>query len=245
MTRWPIGFVALFVLSLAAGRAPNVIGAQPAKRGAINGHIALGGTPPGNPIIRMGMDPMCANLNAGRRVIQETVAANRDGSLANVFVRLEGSFPASAVPATPVVIDQRACVYVPRVIGARVGQILQVRNSDELLHDVHSFSARGNTFNVGQPKAGIAYQFRLKDEEIMLRITCDVHKWMTAFVGVVNHPYFATSGVAGTYAIDNVPAGTYKIQAWHERYGVIAKTVRVKEGSTTTADFAYTGLEKP
>ena len=79
----------------------------------------------------------------------------------------------------------------------------------------------------------------------MLHITCDVHKWMTAFVGVVNHPYFATSGPAGTYVIDNVPAGTYKIQTWHERYGVLTKTVRVKEGSTTTADFAYTGLEKP
>ena len=245
MTRWPIGFVALFVLSLAAGRAPNVVGAQPAKRGAIKGHIALGGTPPGNPIIRMGMDPMCANLNAGRRVVQETVAASRDGSLANVFVKLEGSFPASAVPTTPAVIDQRACVYVPRVMGARVGQILQVRNSDELLHDVHSLSVRGNTFNVGQPKSGMAYQFRLKDEEIMLRVTCDVHKWMTAFVGVVNHPYFGTSGPTGTYAIDNVPAGTYKIQAWHERYGVLTQTVRVKEGSTSTADFAYTGLAKP
>ena len=79
----------------------------------------------------------------------------------------------------------------------------------------------------------------------MLRIACDVHKWMTAFVGVVNHPYFATSGAAGTYAIDNVPAGTYKIQTWHERYGVLTKMVSVKPGSTTTADFAYTGLEKP
>jgi hypothetical protein len=245
MKPWQIGVVGLFVLSLAARHAPSVIGAQPAKRGAIKGHIALGGTLPGNPIIRMGMDPMCANLNAGRRVIQEAVAASRDGSLANVFVKLEGSFPASAVPTTPVVIDQRACVYIPRVIGARVGQILQVRNSDELLHDVHSLSTRGNTFNVGQPKSGMAYQFRLKDEEIMLRVTCDVHKWMTAFVGVVNHPYFATSGATGTYAIDNVPVGTYKIQTWHERYGVLTTTVRVKEGSTSTADFAYTGLEKP
>ena len=245
MKRWQIGVVGLFVLSLAAGRAPNVVGAQPPRRGAIKGHITLGGTLPGNPIIRMGMDPMCANLNAGRRVVQETVAASRDGSLANVFVKLDGSFPPSPVPTTPVVIDQRACVYVPRVIGARVGQILQVRNSDELLHDVHSLSARGNTFNVGQPKSGMTYQFRLKDEEIMLRIACDVHKWMTAFVGVVNHPYFATSGPAGTYAIDNVPAGTYRIQTWHERYGVLTNTVRVKEGSTSTADFAYTGLEKP
>ena len=105
MTRWQVG-LGLVVLSLAAS-APHVVGAQAPRRGTIKGHITLGGTLPGNPVIRMGMDPMCANLNAGRRVVQETVAVGRDGSLANVFVKLDGSFPASPVPPTPVVIDQR------------------------------------------------------------------------------------------------------------------------------------------
>ena len=136
-------------------------------------------------------------------------------------------------------IDQRACVYVPRVVGARVGQTLQVRNSDELLHNVHGVSAQGNDFNVSQPKAGIVRQLPLKNAEIMLRVTCDVHRWMTAFVGVVNHPYFATTGGAGTFTISNVPAGTYTIQAWHEQFGVVTQTVRVTAGSTSTVDFAY------
>lgn len=241
------GYIGLLGLLLAtiAGGDTNLSAAQAAKRGAIKGHIKLNGKLPGNPIIRMGMDPMCAKLNAGKRPVQEAVVAAADGSLANVFVRLQGSFPPSPVPSDPVTIDQRACIYIPRVVGARVGQLLQVRNSDELHHNVHGLSARGNGFNVSQPKSGMVQEFRLKQEEIMLRVTCDVHRWMTSFVGVVTHPYFATSGTVGTYAIDNVPAGTYTIQTWHERYGPLSQTVRVTPGLTTTVDFAYTGSEKP
>ena len=158
-------------------------------------------------------------LNAGKRPVQEIVAATADGSLANVFVSLQGSFPAIPVPAEPVTIDQRACMYVPRVVGARVGQTVQVRNSDELLHNVHGVSAHGNGFNISQPKAGIVQQLPLKTPEIMLRVTCDVHRWMTAFVGVVSHPYFATTGVAGTYTIDNVPAG-------HPHHSSVARALR-------------------
>ena len=231
--------IALLLAVAAAGGDANVTGAQTPKRGAIKGHIRLNGKLPGNPVIRMGMDPMCAKLNAGKRPVQEIVAATADGSLAYVFVSLQGSFPASPVPAEPVTIDQRACIYVPRVVGARVGQTLEVRNSDELLHNVHGVSTGGNRFNVSQPKAGIAHQVLLRNAEIMVPITCDVHRWMTAFVGVVNHPYFATSGVAGTYSMGNVPAGSYTIQAWHERFGVVTQKVRVTAGATTTADFSY------
>ncbi len=122
---------------------------------------------------------------------------------------------------------------------------MQVRNSDELLHNVHGTSTHGNAFNFGQPKAGIVQELRLKDPEIMLRVTCDVHRWMTAFVGVVNHPYFATSGVGGTFTIANVPAGTHTIQAWHELFGVVTQTVRVTEGSTSTVEFAYSAGSGP
>src|SRR5215468_3040872 len=88
--------------------------------GTIKGHVHLTGKLPGNPIIRMGMDPKCSQMNTGQRVIQEYVAASIDGSLANVFVRLQGNFPQTPVPAQPVVIDQTKCVYAPRVIGVRV-----------------------------------------------------------------------------------------------------------------------------
>jgi len=209
------------------------------KGGTITGRIAVKGKVPGNQVIRMGMDPMCAQLNAGKRPVQEVVSAGADGSLANVFVSLQGSFPAAPPPAQPVTIDQRGCMYVPRVVGAQVGQTVQVRNSDEVLHNVHGNSTHGNAFNFSQPKAGVVQELHLKDPEIMLRVACDVHRWMTAFVGVVNHPYFATSGAGGTFMIANVPAGTHTIQAWHELFGVVTQTVKVTEGATTTVDFGY------
>ena len=209
--------------------------------GTITGHVAIKGKVPGNAVIRMGMDPMCAKFNAGKNTVQEVVSASADGSLANVFVSLQGSFPATPVPETPLTIDQRGCVYFPRVTGARVGQTVLVRNSDEVLHNVHSNSAHGNAFNFSQPKAGIIQEVHLKEPEIMLRVACDVHRWMTAFVGVVNHPYFATSGAGGTFTIPNVPPGSYTIQSWHELFGAQTQTVRVTEGATTKLEFTYAG----
>ena len=217
--------------------------AQTAGVGSIRGHVRLTGKVPGNLIIRMAADPLCASMNRGKRVVQETVAATADGSLANVFVRLEGSFPKAPVPSEAVTIDQKGCVYEPRMVGVLVGQTLQVRNSDELLHNVHGLSRRGNGFNVSEPKAGMVQQFRVKDEEVMVRLKCDVHSWMAAFIGVVTNPFFSVSDRMGTFVIDKVPAGTYSIQAWHERYGPLVQTVRVRAGAASSIDLSYTGNE--
>jgi plastocyanin len=136
----------------------------------------------------MTRDPMCARITAGKRVVQETVLAALDGSMANVFVHLTGSFPEAPVPTEPVTIDQRGCIYTPRVVGVRVGQVLQVRNSDNLLHNVHALSGRGQGFNVGQPLAGMVNKFPLK-QETMLKLSCGVHvdagvsAWCTLFHG--------------------------------------------------------------
>jgi hypothetical protein len=233
--------VALAGVSVLVGRL-EAGGAQ-GGRGTIKGHVKLTGKLPGNPVIRMAADPMCARMNAGKRVIQMIVAASIDGSLANTFVHLEGTFPQTPVPSTPVTIDQSGCVYSPRVVGVRIGQVLQLKNSDALLHNVHGISAHDNTFNVGQPMAGMVFQYKPKAEDIMLRLKCDIHSWMYAYAGVVPHPYFAVSDDKGTFQIDNVPAGTHKILTWHERYGALTQTVKVTAGATATVEFAYTGSE--
>ena len=207
--------------------------------GTIKGHVRLSGKLPGNPVVRMGVDPKCSQLNAGKRVVDERVAAALDGSLANVFVKLDGTFPSTPVPKAPVLIEQRACVYAPRVIGLRVGQTLQIKNSDTLLHNVHSSSARNPSFNIGQPSTGLVFEYRPKAEETMMKIGCDMHRWMTAFVGVVSHPYFAVSGRGGVFTIDNVPPGIFTIRAWHEVYGLTSRKIVVKPGVITTAEFTY------
>src|SRR5437016_9128181 len=133
-----------------------------ANTGTIKGHVRLTGKLPGNPFIRMGMDPMCSRMNAGKQIVQEYVAAAIDGSLANVFVRLQGNFPQTPVSTQPVLIDQAGCVYTPRVSGARVGQTVQIKNSDNFMHNVHGYSGKDNSFNQGQPRAGIVYEFKPK-----------------------------------------------------------------------------------
>src|SRR5262245_48148891 len=185
---------ACVIAVLLGGGVPAHAGGESAARGTIRGHVRLTGDIPGNPVIRMRRDPMCAKATAGKQVVQETVVANLKGDLANVFVKVVGSFPAGPPPTTIVTIDQHGCVYSPRVVGVQAGQPLQIRNSDDLLHNVHSSSTvKDNGFNIGQPMKGMTNQFRLKDEDGMVRVACDIHGWMTAWVGVVNHPYFAVS----------------------------------------------------
>lgn len=230
-----------------------LIAAAPASRhamaaqasGRIRGHIRLSGKLPGNSVIRMGKDPMCAQINRGTQVVQEAVIAAADGSLGNVFVVVQGKFPSTTPPSSSVTIDQRGCIYRPRVIGARVGQALQIRNDDPMLHNTHSLSTLGNSFNVAQPASGMVYTFGLRDEELMLALKCDIHSWMTAYIGVVSHPYFAVTAAAGTFDIANVPAGSHTVRAWHERYGWLTQTVRVTAGAAANVEFTYTGREKP
>jgi hypothetical protein len=225
------------ILTLPVGLARMQAQARP---GVVRGRVRIVGPPPGNSIIRMGMDPKCADLHRGERVLQESVALGPDGGLANAFVRLEGRFPATPVPREPVVIDQRACLYRPRVVGMRVGQRLQIRNGDDVLHNVHGSSAAGTVFNVGQPKAGLSFEFVPTAEDVMLRIGCDVHGWMTAYVGVLPHPYFAVSDARGAFDLPPVPPGTYTVRVWHERLGELTKPIVVTPGTPSAIEFSYT-----
>src|SRR5689334_22721435 len=133
-----------------------------AAGGTIKGRITFTGKEPGNRVIRMGMDPMCAAVNRGKQVVNEIYAVGDDNTLGNVFVKVEGTFPATPVPSTPVEIDQRACVYAPRMVGARVGQTLRVKNSDNWLHNVHTDSTKRNGINQSTPQAGIDVKLVLK-----------------------------------------------------------------------------------
>lgn len=240
--------VASALAGASCGKAPA--SEEPASasgtqgHGTIRGHVRLMGTPPPNPSIRLRADPMCEQANGGKPAFRETVIAAADGSLANVFVTLQGSFPETPAPTQPIDIDQRACSYLPHVIGAQVGQVVRVRNSDPGLHNVHGTSDGHDAFNVGQPMAGMVSEFRMKEPGI-IRLQCDVHGWMLAFVGVASHPYFAVTGADGTFEIRDVPAGTYPIQTWHELYGPLTSTVSVAAGGAADVAFVYSGDEKP
>lgn len=234
--------MAAAILVAVTGIGTIPAGAQ--GTGTIVGHVRIKGPAPANPIIRMGADPLCGRLNPGKRPLQEIVVAGADGSLANAFVHLTGAFPAAAGGAQAVVLDQKNCLYHPRVIGVRAGQAVSIRNNDALMHNVHGLSAKGQEFNISQPKAGMVYKATLKNEEVMVHVKCDVHSWMNAYIGVVPHPYYAVTDASGAFTIANVPPGRRTVSVWHERYGQLTGTVDVKPGQKATVELTYAGVNQ-
>ncbi len=221
----------------AAGAAPSAAAAlDPATTGTVTGRVVLTGTPPPARMVRVDGDKTCGTLVPGGARLTESYLVGDGGTLANVFVYvktgLEGrTFP---VPSEPVVVDQQQCWYVPRVVGVRVGQPLQVLNSDPLLHNVRAEAAVNQAFNQGQPVQGVRYSHTFSTDEVMVALRCDVHPWMNAWVGVMNHPYFAVTGPDGAFSLPQLPAGTYTVEAWHEAAGTTIGTVTVAAGGTAT-----------
>jgi Carboxypeptidase regulatory-like domain len=230
---------ASLALAIVVGGATTQAHEPAAAGGTLVGHVKLSTPAPPNRPISMGADLKCLEINNGKRVDQDTVLRDPDGGLRNAFVSLQGTFPPSTPPAQPIFIEQQGCVYHPRVQGAQVGQTLIVKNDDDTLHNIHSLSTKGNLFNTGQPKAGLEFKYVLKAEEVMLHVKCDVHPWMTGYLGVVSHPYFAVTGPQGAFTITNIPPGHYTVQAWHERFGTTTQAIDIKAGSATVVEFSY------
>lgn len=236
------------VAAMACGPSPASSGGttgtaalDPATTGTIAGRVVLAGTPPAAQTIRVDGDKTCATLVPGAARQTERYVVGDGGALANVFVYvktgLEGrSFP---VPSEPVVVDQQRCWYTPRVVGVRVGQPFQVLNSDPLLHNVRAEAAINQPFNQGQPVQGVRYSHTFSTDEVMVALRCDVHAWMNAWVGVMNHPYFAVTGADGAFSLPSLPAGTYTVEAWHEAAGTTTGTVTVSAQGTATLDLTF------
>ena len=221
--------------------APAVASSGAVGTGTITGSIKFVGKAPANPAIDMGEEPKC-KAEYSSPPHEHVVVVNPNGTLADVFVYVKSGLPAGAtypVPSTPVVIDQKGCMYHPRVFGIMVGQQLQIANSDALLHNIKAMGKQNRPFNISQPTAGMTTNRVFTAPEVMLRFECNVHGWMHAFAGVLPHPFFATTGSDGTFAITNLPAGTYTIEAWHDSFGAATASVTVHEGETASAVFTY------
>jgi plastocyanin len=219
--------------------APPAAGPAPVTDPAtIRGTIALVGTPPANAKIDMSEEPTCASQHATGATTEDVVSSN--GGLGNVFVYIkEGITGTSAPPAAAVVIDQKGCTYIPHVVGVQAGQNLEFLNSDDISHNVKAQPTANRPFNVSQPTKGMKSPKVFDSPEVMIPIECNVHGWMKGFVGVVAHPYFTVSATDGTYTIGNLPAGTYTIEVWHEKYGVQTQQVTVAGNETKDANFSF------
>jgi len=221
-----------------------LVGAAP----AVTGKITFKGTAPKPELVRMNADPICARESKGKKVYQDDLVVGADSGIANVFVYVKEGVKKETVPpapAQPVVFDQRGCVYTPKISPIRVGQPLKVVNSDPLLHNVHAVSKADQGFNVGMPNKGELPDRKFSNPELGLRVKCDVHGWMNAYIHVVDHPYFAVTDAKGEFSIADLPPGEYVIEARHEKLGSQAKKVKVADATGAKADFSFTTGAKP
>jgi plastocyanin len=208
--------------------------------GDVKGTVALTGAAPKNEPIRMNADPVCVKQANGPQT-QETYVVGSDGKLANVFVYVKdglGNYVYDP-PSESAKLDQHGCRYTPHVFGLRVGQPLEIINSDPTLHNIHAMPKANPEFNNGQPIQGMKMTHTFTAKEVMVPFKCDVHGWMNAYVGVLDHPYYAVTKDDGAFELKGLPPGTYTIEAWHEKLGATTQSVTLgaKESKEITFTF--------
>jgi hypothetical protein len=224
--------------STAMARAPQ----GPTGTAKVVVKVTLSGSVPAPAKIQTSADPYCAKVHQAEPLLSQTVQVGADGALidALVFVK-DGVTGTYAATQTPVTLDQKGCVYIPHVIGMIAGQPLQIINSDPTLHNIHPMPVINTGFNIGMPIQGMKQNRVFPKAEPVFHVKCDVHPWMSAYLATFTHPFFGVSNSQGTVELNNLPAGTFQIQAWHEKYGVQTQSVSVSAGETKQVAFTYKG----
>ena len=225
---------------------PDRAAAEPARDtesgGRITGTVVVDGVVAPAAAIRFDADPQCMAIASPEARRAEHLVAGEANALQNVFVYVKHGLPAQAYspPREALVLDQQQCRYVPRVLGIQVDQPLTIRNSDPLLHTVHAQGTVNDRFNLGTPVQGMEVKRVFRAAEVMVPVTCDMHPWMNAYIGVLDHPFFDVTGETGRFSIAGLPPGTYVIEIWHERLGTQTQEVDVSAGEAKDLTFTYT-----
>jgi plastocyanin len=210
--------------------------AGPTGHASIAGTVKLVGAPPEMALTKRQADPFCALTP----MKEEEVVVGPGGGLKNVVVRItKGLTGHYDPPAGGAKLDQSACMYRPRVQAVVAGQSLLIQNSDKTLHNVHGYKGASTLFNQAEIPGLPPIARKLTDADQVLKFKCDVHPWMTAYVVVSSNPFFAVTGDDGSFKIADLPAGTYTVEAWHERYGSKTSEVTVAADKPTELAFAY------
>ena len=198
--------------------------------GTIKGNVRYAGAPVERKKLPVTIDQyLCGKeKEAGDLVLSST------NGISNAVVSLNGLPPGAKVAGNParVKMDQKQCVFVPRVVVVPVGGTVEFLNSDRLLHNVKSGGKENPSFNRAQPHArSISISFRSPE---LLRVDCDLHSWMRGWVVVAEHPYYVVTSEEGEFVFEKVPPGKYTLQVWQETLGMVNQEVTVAgEGSQT------------
>ncbi len=224
-----------------ASRTPAGKRVESATAATVTGRVLFSGTVPRNPSIVMSSDAFCVHANPGQPS-QETVIVGPEGGLQYVFVYVKDDLAAFTfdTPAQPVRLEQKGCRFVPHVIGLQAGQTLEIVNRDDTLHNVHAITKVNDDFNVGATQGSVVRRTFARPET-MITFKCDVHAWMTAYAGVVSHPYFAVTDAGGRFQLKGLPPGAYTVAAWHEKFGEHVQQVRLGPNEPKEIAFTFSG----
>jgi hypothetical protein len=211
----------------------------------VQGKVNFTGKAPKRRKIDTSADPVCHKQHDSAPLTSETVIVNPNNTLRNCFVYVKEGLGDRKfdAPAQPVVLDQIGCRYEPHVFGIMVGQELEIRNSDDTMHNIHGTPQANREFNFSQAKKGQVDKRKFDSAEVMVPIKCDVHGWMNCYAGVLAHPFFAVTGEDGAFQLKGLPPGKYTIAVWHEKYGTQEQTVEISDSATKEIQFGFEGKQ--
>jgi plastocyanin len=208
----------------------------------VKGIVKFAGEAPKRRPIDVGSEAFCVQAHKDDPLRSEIVIVGAEGGLANVFIQVTAGLENWKFPDATgeVVLDQHGCQYLPHVLVAQVGQTLKVKNSDPIMHNVHGINKKTekDEFNWAQTKAGLEDTKDLKKAGGIL-VKCDVHGWMGAHIWIVKHPFFTVTGEDGAFTLPKLPAGTYTIEAWHEKLGTQTQSVTLGDKETKNISFTF------
>ena len=253
-----IGLILLFMAGCGGGGETADTGAAPSPASAapegaipiptggakISGIVKFEGDAPRLKEIDMSDEPVCASRweKEGHAPKSEALLLGEGNSLGNIFVSIKSGLGAANYipPSDPVVIDQIGCKYAPHVYALMKGQNIVFKNSDGVLHNVHALPKKNREFNLAMPGSMKESKPRpFKKVESMFRVKCDKHPWMNSYAAVMEHPFFSVTGEDGSFEINGLAAGTYEVEAWHEKMGTRVATVTVAANEAQTVNFSF------
>jgi hypothetical protein len=206
--------------------------------GTIDGVVALSGSAPAGATIKVTKN----QDYCGTSIPDPTYTVGAGGGLENVIVYLKDITKGKAAPSEPLALVNEHCMFSPRVQGAMVGESVKISSNDTVLHNTHPQNAETNAtiYNVAWPFQGFSVTKPLPGSPGLIKIKCDAHEWMHAWIMELEHPYYATTGADGHFTIKDVPPGTYTLVAWHEAAGEKSDSVVVAAGQTAKSKITLT-----